>query len=202
MGLVAGGLATKFQEGDMKNKIKFTLASVVFLVIIVASVGVCVGCYVEEPSEYQNITDTRSIAEKLTGNQQTPVDIEYSLERYNLIKRAYWVNGMREKAAALPCEVTKPIGYLYCLSYGKVVAEFTVDGKISSLRSYLSPDSEYYEYSGSENHWLSDIDGSYGDNSDGIFFFTIDGLYVEWKGEYLYTDIPLNTSDTLLFTEE
>jgi hypothetical protein len=24
-----------------------------------------------------------------------------------------------------------------------------------------------------------------------VFFFTTDGVYVEWKGEYLYVDEPL-----------
>jgi hypothetical protein len=63
------------------------------------------------------------------------------------------------------------------------------------LNSFLTPDSEYYERdmgaSGIyHNKWLADVDGSYGENDSGIFFFTPDGKYVEWSGDYLYSDIP------------
>lgn len=135
-----------------------------------------------------------TVANVLTGNQPTPTDINYSLERYNLIRRAYWVNGQREKANALACAVEKPLGYIVLFAGNTVVGNFIVDGKVTSLNSYLSPDSEYYEYSYGEhrtyNKWLADVDGSYGENDNGIFFFTPDGKYIEWTGEYLYSDIP------------
>lgn len=38
-----------------------------------------------------------NLGDKFAPNQPTPTDIDYSLERYNLIRRAYWVNGQREK---------------------------------------------------------------------------------------------------------
>lgn len=145
---------------------------------------------------YADMAATQHNANRLQANQPTPTDIEYSLERYNLIRRAYWVNGMREKANALPCPIQKPLGYVILLTEsGSVVGKFTVDGKVSSLNSFLTPDSEYYEvlYGGEwtqENAWLADVDGSYGENDNGIFFFTPDGKYVEWSGIYLYSDIP------------
>ena len=130
----------------------------------------------------------------LKNNQQTPTDIDYSLERYNLIRRAYWVNGQREKANTLICEIEKPLGYIVLFAGNATVGSFVVDGKVSSLNSYLTPDSEYYEYYGGDtwcrNDWLADVDGSYGENDSGIFFFTPDGKYVEWSGDYLYSDIP------------
>lgn len=137
----------------------------------------------------------KDIANVLAGHQPTPTDINYSLERYNLIRRTYWVNGMREKANALVCSVEKPLGYIVLFAGNTVVERFTVDGKVSSLNSYLTPDSEYYEinYGGSYtkyNQWLADVDGTYGENDNGIFFFTPDGNYIEWTGEYLYSDIP------------
>lgn len=135
-----------------------------------------------------------TVANMLTDNQPTPTDINYSLERYNLIRRAYQVNGQREKANALACAVEKPLGYIVLFAGNTVVGNFIVDGKVTSLNSFLSPDSEYYEYSYGKhqtyNKWLADVDGSYGENDDGIFFFTPDGKYIEWTGEYLYSDIP------------
>lgn len=148
------------------------------------------GC--SEPSgSYKDSTNTKENANRLQDNQPTPTDIEYSLERYNLTRRAYWVNGQREKANALVCPIEKPLGYVILLTEsGSVVGKFTVDGKVSSLNSFLTPDSEYYSRGDVTNKWLADVDGSYGENDNGIFFFTPDGKYVEWSGIYLYSDIP------------
>lgn len=155
--------------------------------------------------------NTIDIANKLQANQPTPTDIDYSLERYNLIRRAYWVNGQREKANALPCEVEKPLGYIVLFTEsGAIVGSFVVDGKVSSLNSYLSPDSEYYEQDyttdgaarGDGNEWLADVDGSYGENDAGIFFFTPDGKYLEWTGTYLYSDIPFTVDNPVLKVKE
>lgn len=150
-----------------------------------------------------DITNTRSVANNLVASQPTPTDIDYSLERYNLIRRAYWVNGQRDKANALICEVEKPLGYIVLFTEsGAVVGSFTVDGKVSSLNSYLTPDSEYFQIDGSstisKNNWLSDVDGSYGENDSGIFFWTVDNNYIEWSGTYLYTDIPIHIDDPVL----
>lgn len=169
--------------------------------IVVVLFAMFTGCVVTDGT-YQDTLNTKEAAANLQENQPTPTDIDYSLERYNLIRRAYWVNGQREKANSLPCQVEKPLGYVILLTEsGSVVGKFTVDGKVSSLNSFLTPDSEYYEINGGssvdndgnrsvKNRWLADVDGSYGENDNGIFFFTPDGKYVEWSGIYLYSDIP------------
>ena len=110
--------------------------------------------------------NTLKIGDKLAGNQATPSDIDYSLERYNLIKRAYWVNGQREKALNLPSAVKRPLGY---------ITLFTENGGIV---------------------------GSYGENDNGIFFFTPDGKYIEWTGIYVYTDIPMKVENTVVKFEK
>jgi len=157
-----------------------------------------VACDYEDGS-YNDIVNTKQVARDLQSNQPTPTDIDYSLERYNLIRRAYWVNGQREKANTLVCEIEKPLGYIALFTDGgAVVGKFIVDGKVSSLNSYLTPDSTYVE-SGS---YIADVDGSYGENDNGIFFFTPDGKYVEWTGTYLYSDIPFEISDPVIRVEE
>ena len=159
----------------------------------------------ETTNTTKDVENTLNVGDKLVSNQATPTDIDYSLERYNLIKRAYWVNGMRDKARALPSPIADmPLGYIVLLTdNGAVVGRFIVDGKVTSLNSYLTPDSEYYEllYGGSytkKNKWLPDVDGSYGDNDNGIFFFTTDGKYVEWTGTYLYSDIPFEIDNPIV----
>lgn len=172
---------------------------------ILATLMICVslvGCNGSTTATKLDRQRTISISGKLADAQETPTDIEFSLERYNLIKRAYWVNGQREKAAAVVCRVEKPLGYIVLFAGNAVVGSFVVDGKVTSLNSYLTPDSEYYERaSGSStyhNNWLSDVDGSYGENDSGIFFFTPDGKYIEWTGEYLYSDILFEVANPVV----
>ena len=169
------------------------------LLLAIMAAVMLMGCDVETSDEQR----TQQVANELKNNQQTPTDIDDSLERYHLIKRAYWVNGQRQKAEAVMCPIEKPLGYIVLFTdNGSVVGRFTVDGKVSSLNSYLTPDSEYYEYSTGDcsgyNHWLADVDGSYGENDSGIFFFTPEGKYIEWTGTYLYSDIPFEISDPVL----
>ena len=160
-------------------------------VILVLALLLVSLCSCAESGARQDVINTTELADRLQENQPTPNDIEYSLERYNLIRRTYWVNGMRERAASLPCEVERPLGYIVLFSGNAAVGQFVVDGKVSSLNSFLTPDSEYYERNSSyNNRWLADVDGSYGENDSGIFFFTPDGKYIEWSGDYLYSDIP------------
>jgi hypothetical protein len=173
----------------MKKKIIVCLVAVLILMTCLTS------CLEDTPSgSQQDKINQKEAANELQANQPTPTDLEYSLERYNLIRRAYWVNGQREKAMSLPCAIQRPLGYVILFSGNTVVGRFEVDGKVSSLNSYLTPDSDYYEYGGSgstyKNNWLADVDGTYGANDNGIFFFTTDGKYIEWTGTYLYSDIP------------
>ena len=164
------------------------------LLAIMMLIGLC-ACEIDGSTSDQS--KTKQVARDLQSNQPTPTDIDYSLERYNLIRRAYWVNGQREKANTLVCEIEKPLGYIAVFTdNGAVVGKFVVDGKVSSLNSFLTPDSE--EYASSYSEWLADVDGSYGENDAGIFFFTPDGKYVEWTGTYLYSDIPFEIEDPVL----
>ena len=162
------------------------------------------GCeYQDSSATYQNVQDTKIATENILTNQTTPTDINFSLERYNLIKRAYWVNGHREKANQVRCDIEKPIGYITLIVGNCILCQYTVDGKISSLNSYLSADSDYYEIATGatstwKNSWLADVDGSYGKNVDGIFWFDCDGNYHEWNGTYHYSDIPLHIEDPIV----
>lgn len=165
------------------------------ILAVLMTVVIFTGCDIDSSSygSQNDIENTKNVANQLQSGQSTPTDIEYSLERYNLIRRAYWVNGQREKANALVCEITKPMGYIVLFSGNAVIGSFTVDGKVSSLNSFLTPSNEekYYSNGATINKELPDIDGSYGENDNGIFFFTTDGKYVEWTGTYLYSDIPM-----------
>lgn len=187
----------------MKGKYKGLVAGIMTLVIGTSIVASLSGCSWEEAKGSKLDTDrTIEAGNNLQTNQPTPTDIDYSLERYNLIRRTYWVNGQREKANTLPCEVEKPLGYIVLISEGVVMGNYVVDGKVSSLNSFLAPDSEYYERSTGSgtvvNNWLPDVDGSYGANDNGIFFFTPDGHYYEWNDRYLYSDTPFEIKEPII----
>lgn len=197
-----------------KTKIAVRIISFITAVLIALTMVVMLAGCTSPDGSAKDTMKTREAAARIQENQPTPTDIEYSLERYNLIRRAYWVNGQREKANALVCPVEKPMGYVILLTEGgSVVGSFTVDGKVSSLNSFLTPDSEYYEMNGAtsmdddgdrsyKNRWLADVDGSYGENDNGVFFFTPDGKYVEWSGIYLYSDIPFQVDAPVInYTE-
>lgn len=197
----------------MKNEKGISLLALIVTIIVVIFFIIIslTGCTVSTTTySTTDVEKTLSVARNLEQSQPTPTDINYSLERYNLIRRAYWVNGQREKANTLICEIEKPLGYIALfLENGACVGNFIVDGKITSLNSFLTPDSEYYELvyncSGTgtkTNKWLSDVDGSYGENDNGIFFFTPDGKYIEWTGTYLYSDIPFEIKDAVVSYKE
>ena len=166
----------------------------VLLVVVVIVVCLC-GC---EPSDRQRQLE---LAKSLEQSQPTPTDIEYSLEWYNLIRMTYWVNGMTEKAKTLECPIQKPMGYIALFVEGiGVIDTYIVDGKVSSLNSFLTPDTTWPN--ASDSKWLADVDGSYGENDNGIFFFTVDGEYKEWTGIYFYSSAPFEVEETVLKTKE
>lgn len=175
------------------------------LALILIAIAPLSGCS-EVPATGGTSTDISSqkqVADKLASSQNTPTDIEYSLERYNLIRRTYWVNGQREKANTLPCEVEKPLSYIVLFSGNTTVGSFVVDGKVSSLNSFLTPsavDSTDWSSAGitTITTEMADVDGSYGENDSGIFFFTPDGNYYEWTGTYLYSDVPFIIEDPVV----
>lgn len=95
------------------------------------------------------------------------------------------------------------ISYIYLVNFGKVMAFFTVKGKVSSLNSYMVPQDRIVRQNGGSCDSSAascmvveapDLDGAYGKNADGIFFFTTEGAYVEWQGDYMMSDQPLKLS--------
>lgn len=189
---------------------KFIAIIMVLAMVLIFIIPLC-GCDVTTAANaYDTKDDIRAqkdVASQLAASQSTPTDIDYSLERYNLIRRAYWVNGQREMANTLICGVEKPLGYIILFTGNTVVGSFVVDGKVSSLNSFLTPGSVDEAYGNSSGGYttvtteMADVDGSYGENDSGIFFFTPDGKYIEWTGTYLYSDIPFEVADPVVVYE-
>lgn len=124
--------------------------------------------------------------------------IEVSMERRNLTRRLERLN------------TENMSGYVYLLTQsGTVVAFYPVKGKITSLNSYLSGQEKIVNDPhgstgvGSLLMESPDYDGAYGKNSDGVFFFTADtDTYVEWKGDYMFTDAPVKLAQQPIMIRE
>ena len=100
------------------------LLTIVLMILLGAS-----SCVDPNSGMVQDTEKAKEIANNLQLQQPTPTDITYSLERYNLIRRTYLVNGEREKAVALPCPIADPpLGYVVLISQGAVVGRFVVSG--------------------------------------------------------------------------
>lgn len=153
------------------------------------------------PSAYQSDSAKTEAAQQAVQKAVPIPTITQSIERQNIAKRA------------TTFDVQNKTSYVYLISYGKVMAFYTIIGKVSSLNSYMTPLDQLVNASGAPctrnqdgngtagYSWepcypvsSPDIDGAYGDNADGIFFFTTDGNYVEYRGDYMMSDAPLQLS--------
>jgi len=161
------------------------------LIILLLPILLLAGCRTSPAGSYSNdITSVESTQLRVQKSVPIPT-ITTSAERKNISARATLFDNENK------------ITYIYLVNFGKVMAFFTVQGKVSSLNSYLTPTDKLvdadgdncgdYSSKGSDCAVVSapDIDGAYGENADGIFFFTTEGVYVEWKGDYMVSDQPL-----------
>jgi len=119
-----------------------------------------------------------------------PPKLETSQERKNLVERLKRFN------------TDSKVSYIYLIDYGKIMAFYTVKGKVSSVNSLLTTPVQIISrnVNGTASklaHMVvpsPDLDGSYGSNGSAVFFFTTSGAYVEWNGRFMLCDQPLKLS--------
>ena len=135
---------------------------------------------------------TEKNQQKLTAIVPNP-ELQDSVERRNLVNRLQKNNKANK------------IGYVFLLSdTGSVISNYTIKGKVSSLNSLLTTPDQLVSPNGGQcgmvgastsltcyNVASPDLDGSYGKNPDGVFFFTVEGNMIEWSGKYLYSEQPM-----------
>ena len=107
-----------------------------------------------------------------------------SLERINIKKRLEtWTDPNK-------------VSYIYLTSYGRVMAFYTVKGKVTSGGKRMTSTERLIGCDGGEYNAdcimeSPELDGTYGTSGQYIFFWTTDGTYVQWNGEYMLADQPL-----------
>ena len=128
--------------------------------------------------------------------QAVPIpQLSDSLERKNISKRLQLFSNPNK------------ISYIYLVSYGKVMAFYTIKGKITSGSKRLTPNQtllddcgnivspgENFPCHGAGTVDAPELDGTYGQSAQYIFFWTTDGVYVQWSGDYMLADQPLQLS--------
>lgn len=173
-------------------------------IIAFASIALLMAaCVPDQPkAEKSTVTEARAVENNQSRLVKLlpPPLLDTSLERKNLIERLQRINQQNMS------------GCIYLMSYGTVVAFYPVRGKVTSLNAYLMGDTTYGAdpiYSSMRDSVTAvpfeqpDFDGAYGKNADGIFFFTADtDAYVEWSGQYLWSDQCLKPSQQPLMVRE
>lgn len=134
--------------------------------------------YNAEQASQQN-----ALAEQL---RVTPVEYpQFSDERSNINERNVRLND--------PNKVT----YIYLISRaGTVIMHDTVKGKMSSCSSQILPEEGPVRYRGADVVVPQpEPDGSFGTNGNCIFYFTPQGAYREYEGDYIMSDQPITVSN-------
>lgn len=180
------------------------IASIILALAIMLSLSVLTGCSNRELTGFEKqINANEANVKAITSQYDTP-QLTRSLDYENVIRRAEYLNQ------------GNTVGYLYLLSdTGMVLEEVQVAGKVTSLNTFITPmqESQYARLrrpqSGTNSlSYLSeiivvdapDIDGTWGENVSGIFWFTPDGTYGEWIGLYRFSSERLSfQSEPILF---
>lgn len=152
------------------------------------------GCGIKQStaSKEQALTEAN---QSVLIKSQPPVKLKWSLERDQINKRTELWNSQNK------------VSYIYLIDYGKVMGFYTIKGKVSSVNSQVTNPTQYVRINGMSDRYKFESpaeDGSYGTNGDAIFFFTTEGVYVEWNGTYMLADRPLkmSTPPALVYTKD
>ena len=162
------------------------------------------GCGYAASKQTNYSADTYGSEARITERQQAHFDhvqpppiLNYSLQRTNLTRRLLLMNNPNR------------VSYIYLFSQmGTLVGFYVVKGAISSLNEHLTTQTQLVEgignnRSGPRSQIVNSpsLDGTYGNNGTGIFFYTETGQYVQWNGPYLWSSQPQTLHTQPLVTQ-
>ena len=160
----------------MKN---FKLLS---FIIVLSTLLISCGPHVPNQQEIEQKAVEDNI-KKLSAETELP-NLTKSLERVNIKKRLELF------------EDENKVSYIYLTSFGRVMFFFTVKGKVSSGSKRMTTNQKLESGDGGESYSdfvmeAPSLDGTYGSSDEYIYFWTTDGTYIQWNGEYMLCDKPL-----------
>lgn len=140
----------------------------------------CNSASAQQQDEQYTVTKTIN---RLTNAVPVP-QLKDSLERKNISKRLTTFSDPNK------------VSYIYLINYGRVMSFYTIKGKITSGSKRLTSTQRLVqcdsgEYTADCAMEQAELDGTYGSSNPYIFFWTTDGAYVQWSGDYMLSDQPL-----------
>lgn len=147
-------------------------------------------CAPSAPDSTQQQQNEQGIVNNLINKMEIAVPVPQlsdSLERKNISKRLTTFSDPNK------------VSYIYLVSFGRVMSFYTIKGKITSGNKRLSSTQRLIncdkgEYNGDCEMESPELDGTYGSSAPYVFFWTTDGVYVQWSGDYMLVDQPLKLS--------
>lgn len=168
------------------------------LIVIVLLLGILCALFGCSEGEYDTTYHQQSVQNEeatssLIARQKMP-QITRSSDWQNISDRIEYLND------------GNAVGYLYLLTeMGQLVREVQVRDKVTSLNSYITPMEEVrlIKSRGTGSTYVDqfvlqapDLDGTYGENARGVFWFTSDGVYQEYNGLYFFSAERLSLTTT------
>lgn len=145
------------------------MKKVLTIILVLLMVLGMAACGPSEQSSYQQTAQANEESAKaVLAGKSLPV-LEDSLDWDNVAMRLEFLN---QKGR---------IGWIYIFSStGVLIAEEPVLNKLTSLNTYITPMEEIKGTKGSPiTVSAPDLDGTYGTNAEGVFWFDPDGIYQE-----------------------
>ncbi|MBP9738151.1 hypothetical protein KBD20_00510 [Candidatus Saccharibacteria bacterium] len=182
-----------------KSKKKF-----LWLIPLFAIVALVAACTDAGPKE--GSTQDKSQAETEEYSSAAIKAVPYPMEA---MKAGGWLERKNLSERLQRYADPNKLSYIYLFSaQGQLMGNYTVKGKVSSASSQMSTATQVIDGCGRDTYCAFGVeapmdDGTWGPSEDAIFFFTTDGVMVQWTGEYVLSDAPLDmTSKPLLVYNE
>jgi hypothetical protein len=162
---------------------KKVIALVVGAAIAATSLAACSEPVSGAQAEGQKQTE-QAFSQQSSAVPYPATELRDSLERRNLKERLLRTNKPNQQ------------GFVYLMSFGKIIGYYGVKGKVSSTQSQMTTDQLIIQNCGScsERSVVNapGDDGSYGANEEGIFFFTLQGQMITTNLDYIWSDNPIS----------
>jgi hypothetical protein len=167
-----------------------------FFILVLLGIITFTGCdnSIKNTTALEEQNKTENNQKRLNAVQPAP-SLSWSMERDALIKRNLLMN---DRSVVMYM-------YVFIEGVGKPIGYYIVN-KVSSVNSQLTNPKQIIKNSSYESGSYSVIpspaeDGSYGDNGDGVFGFTPDGLYIEHNMKYMVATAPLKFAEVPMIGE-
>lgn len=172
---------------------KFRVLMALLALIFVA--GACTGP--GGPSDDSAQGQSQDESEKIA--QAARDAVPYPLEE---MRASAWLERMNLKERLLRYADANKISYIYLMSeQGQLMGNYTVKGKVSNTSSQMTTNTQIIDGCGRDEYCAFGFDspmddGTWGPSEDAIFFYTTEGVMIQWNGPYVLADAPLDMTST------